>query len=119
LKFAELHLKKGASPFVPFVLGINGEKREMIALADVTGNQVLPAGLKAIAERTFECAVFCYDGFITLGDRRSDAVYAIACERGEQKANIFARLYQPKAFLRPFRSLGEEARYGIIDNPLA
>lgn len=119
LEVAELHLKQGASPFVPFVLGRDGERRELTVVDVTDGKQVQPVGLKAIADRNYECAALCYDGFIRLGDRRRDAVYVIACERGDRVATVFARLYQPKAVLRPYRFLGEVARYGVIDNPLA
>lgn len=117
--FASGQVRKGHSPFLPFILTQSGDKSEMVVLEEIQGSQIKRQGLEVIGERAPARAILCYDGFITIGDQRKPAIYAIACEAGSSEASIFARPYKAKVFLRPFVSLEKLARYGVIENPLA
>lgn len=116
--FAEHNLRKHGSPFVPFVIVENGEKKEFVLLEPVEPSEIQASGLRIIGEKGVQRAVLCYDGFLTIEDRRTDVIYAIGCERGEHEANIFAQPYERKRFLQQFKLRGTIARYGVVENPL-
>lgn len=119
MNFASEQIKKGYFPFRPFVISQDHDKSELTVLEEQDGAHIQRRGLRVIGERCPARAVLCYDGFLTIGEKRKDAIYAIACEAGLRDANVFARPYKPKAFLRPFVSFEKLARYGVVENPLA
>jgi hypothetical protein len=119
VNFADGQIKKGHCPFLPFVVSQSDEKNELVVLEEFGGSQIQQRGLRFIGERGPARAILCYSGFLTVGDKRKDAIYAIACEAGSNEASVFARPYRPKAFLHPFVTFENLARYGVVENPLA
>jgi hypothetical protein len=117
VEFAGSRLRRDDKPFLPFIVAYGPAGKEMIALDEGGEPEIQAQGLSMILERKPEYAVLCYHGYLEAANSRTAAIYAIGCEKGPAKAEIFCRPYRPKGFLRPMW-FGPLTRCGAVNNPL-
>ena len=98
-------------PLVPFAMSDTQGKRSL-------NRFVAEPYEKAVAETKASIAklppqanlyVIAYDGFITLGGKKYDAIIVHGAERGKGKAYLFAQRYIPAKDGTPFEAVGNPA----------
>ena len=106
----------GGGPLVPFALTEAPDGRTLtrfhagelevgVAQAREHARDVPEATLIAIA----------YDGYLTVEDERSDAIFVEGQERGTASSVVFAQRYKPGGRLRKFSTIGNPAYVGSGD----
>jgi hypothetical protein len=99
---------------VPFIVYENDEKRSLHRYAADTLEESLRQARLAASRLpgTVEACAIAYDGFVTLKNRKFDAIIVEAAEHGKSVGVKLAQRYHPKRFLRPFRADGNPLSLG-------
>jgi hypothetical protein len=90
-------------PLVPFVLAetaARDRKFERFVADDVETAEAMARERITQLEQEAARAALAYDGYVTIGGQRSDAVLVQAQERGKSASVIFAQRYQPGSPVR-------------------
>jgi hypothetical protein len=77
--------------FLPFVL----TESRLIAIGANTHNAFLAVVQQVMSSGEEERCVLVYDGYLTLSDNRTNAVFIEGYERKKEKGLRFAQLYRP------------------------
>ena len=91
-------------PLTPFVITETADRERTVErfagddvdVAEALARESITTRLAAAAQR----AVIAYDGCVTIGGARSDAVIVQAQEHGKTRSVVFAQRYQPGSEVR-------------------
>ena len=101
-------------PLIPFLMSSEGEKISMQRFASDQLEEATSLGRQHAAglPRSVRLAAFVYDGYVTVGAKKSDAVMVEAYERGMPQAVVFAQRYQPASGDTKLELIGNAAYVG-------
>ena len=111
-------IKDSGGPLVPFVITDTSGERKIMRF--VTEN--LEEGPVKARQHLTELidkpnfAVIVYDGYITVKDKKFDAVLAQGYDRDDVTSYMLAQRYQPKKLLSKFKTIGNAAFLGTEQN---
>jgi hypothetical protein len=103
-------------PLVPFALTETEDGRELARFVAETleeGQEQSRRHVRAASDA--RRAAIAYDGYLTVEEERSDAIFIEAQDRGQGNAVVFAQRYRPGGRLRKFSPIGNAAFVGVGD----
>jgi hypothetical protein len=90
-------IEGGGGPLTPFVMGVttSGEKIMHRFVAELL-EEGLSQAQRYVAEnqRNLRMYAIAWDGYVTLGDERTDAILVEAADRAEEGAVLFCQRYR-------------------------
>lgn len=103
-------------PVIPFLVeeSTNGSRNLQRFVTEDLEESVSHARTAA-ANSTAERIVVCFDGYVTLDEERTDAVYVVGQERGGSNALTFLQRYRPADATGGFTPMGNTAYAGADD----
>lgn len=107
-------VRAGGGPLIPFVVVELDGKRELHRFATERLEEGQQRAREAVAALppTATAYALAYDGYLTVGDMKFDAILVEASERGRPSGVRMAQRYTPKRFLRSFQIVGNPALLG-------
>src|SRR5579871_609020 len=95
---------------IPFLMAEAKGERELHRFVSSTLEEGIAAAKKLAAElpSTVVAYAIAYDGYLTMGDQRTDAIFVEGAERNGTYGLRFAQRYQPN----PFQTIGNPAYLG-------
>lgn len=104
-------------PLIPFAFVEASGGRALRRFMADTLEDSIAAGRSALAQGVEGAlrATLAYDGFVTLEEQRTDAIYVEAFEVGTQRSFVFVQRYEPATPTNPFNAVGNAALLGVVD----
>jgi len=92
----------------PFLLSEAAGERAFLGFDDPERKNAVAEARRWIvmASERIQCCALVYDGYMTVGSKQRDALFAETYERGQDRGALFVQPYEPKQFLRPFHRVG-------------
>ncbi|MBI2546735.1 hypothetical protein HYV81_06165 [Candidatus Woesearchaeota archaeon] len=103
---------------VPFTLAKTKGKPELIRVMVENLQDSETATKEIVFERKPKMYAIAYDGYITIDEKKYDAIIVEAGEKGKHKALKFCQRYIPKKLLRKFGTVGNAMYLGKVKNVL-
>jgi len=106
-------VKAAGGPMTPFAVTETSEGRNLARFVTATleeGQEQARIHVRGAAEAVR--VAIAYDGYLTIEDERSDAVYVEAQERDQPTSVVLAQRYRPGGRLRKFSTIGNPAMLG-------
>jgi len=110
-------IKDSKGPLIPFLLIENRGQRNLQRFVSETLEESLASARQYLAELadTPEFAVIVYDGYLTVEEKKYDAVMVEGFDQNDAKVYAIAQRYQPKKLLSKFKEVGNVAFLGSFD----
>lgn len=104
-------VRAAGSPMTPFAIIVEGENRTLHRFAAQDGVSKAKEFIATLPPETTLYAIAA-DAFVTIGDRKHDAVVVEAGERGQGSGHLFAQRYRPANEHGPFAPFGNPVYMG-------
>jgi hypothetical protein len=99
-------------PLIPFALTENGEGRQLARFAAETLEEGQAHARQHVRASDALRVAIAYDGYLTIDDERTDAIFVEAQERGQSGSVSFAQRYRPAGRFKKFATIGNAAFVG-------
>jgi len=106
-------------PLIPFALTKMTGKPNLTRIQVERLEDSRNATIGIVLEKNPKMYAIAYDGYVTIKNKKFDAIIVEAGQRGEKKALKLCQRYVPKKSLRKFTKIGNPAYLGEVDNILS
>jgi hypothetical protein len=103
---------RDGGPLIPFLITESEDGRELMRFAAETLEEGQAQARRHAKSSGAERVALAFDGYLTVDDERSDAVFVEAHEQGAASSVVFAQRYRPASRLRKFSTVGNPAFTG-------
>lgn len=100
-------------PLVPFVAAdIDGQEELHRFVGETLEESLAHATRYVMTECRGIRSVLVYDGYLTAGETRSDAIYAESVDE-QGNVTVVAQRYRPRSLLRSFEAIGNPVQLAV------
>ena len=113
-------IEEGSGPLIPFVITRTGEEKKLQRFVTEYYEEGVKEAERFVGETTPkpDWAIVVFDGYTTINEERSDAIYVKAYDKTLNEAFVFVQRYSPKTVTTEFSLTGNPALIGKEANIL-